>query len=270
MKSKNAFTFSLLICVLALVMSQLCYARAGGGHSGGYGGGGHFGAGGYGGGSNFGAGGHGYGFTGKTSGAVNNHLGPTELAILTTLGLFVCTSSLLGFLLYIRKKRTSEALNELSASDPLWDEPSLNRLVEETYYKVQEAWRRRNPDLARHCMSERLYQHHLSLARTMLRKNHSPVMLDIDCKETAIIHVIDYLDNNKDSFKAYIVGSMIDYVMDDMTRQRISGSGDDKTFSEIWVFIRQNNQWLLDEIIPKTKTLDLLKMRNQIEQTQST
>ena len=258
MKSKNTFTFSLLICVLALVMSQLCVARAGGGHGGG--GGGHGGSG-----SHFSAGGHGTGFTGNTSGAVNNHLAPSELAILTTLGLFVCVSSLVGVLLYFRKIRTRDVLNKLSADDPLWDEPSLNRLVEETYYRVQEAWRRRNPDLARDCMSERLYQHHLCLTHSMLRKNHRPIMLAIDCKETAIIQVIDYQDNNKDSFKAHIVGSMIDYVVDDMTKQRVSGSCNDQSFSEIWVFIRQNNQWLLDEIIPKTKTLDLLKMRNQIE-----
>lgn len=258
MTSRKFFAFPLLICVLALVMSQLCYARAGGGHGGG--GGGHGGSG-----SHFSAGGHGYGSTGNTSAGGNNSLGPTELAILTTIGLFVFASSLTGVLLYVRKKRTRDVLNELSASDPSWDEPGLHRLVEETYYRVQEAWRRRNPDLARHCMSERLYQQHLLLTRDMLGKNHRPIMLAIDCKETAIIQVIDYPDNNRDSFKAHIVGSMIDYVVDEMTKQRVSGSGNDQTFSEIWVFIRKNDERLLDEIIPKTKTLDLLKMRNQIE-----
>ena len=175
--------------------------------------------------------------------------------ILTTILAFILAPFLLIYgaivsvMLERKRNKAKRLLKQLELEDPLWNHRRMKARIEEIFLKVQKAWMERNQDLAKDCMSDRIYTKHKMQTDEMLANGRKNVLAKINLKEVMIISVADYDDDTKDSFSAHIKGSMIDYDVDDKTGNVLSG---DKTkiesFKEIWHFIRKGNKWVLDEI----------------------
>jgi len=65
----------------------------------------------------------------------------------------------------------------------------------------------------------------------------------------------------------YIMGSMIDYIVDDRTQKRISGdSAYPEEFRELWKFILTPQGWVLDEICQTTTEKATAILRTPIDE----
>lgn len=175
--------------------------------------------------------------------------------ILTTILAFILAPFLLIYgaivsvMLERKRNKAKRLLKQLESEDPLWNHRRMKARIEEVFFKVQNAWMERNQDLAKDCMSERIYTKHKMQTDEMLKNGRKNILAKVNLKEAMIISVADYEDDKKDTFSAHIKGSMIDYDVDDKTANVLSGDKTKiETFREIWHFIRLENKWVLDEI----------------------
>jgi len=175
--------------------------------------------------------------------------------ILMTILAFILAPFLLVYAVIVsimlerKRNKAKHLLKQLESEDPLWNHRRMSARIEETFLKVQKAWTERDQNLAKDCMSERIYIKHKMQTDEMLVNGRKNVLAKVNLKEAMIISVSDYKDDSKDSFSAHIKGSMIDYDIDDKTSAVLSGDNSKiESFKEIWHFIRAGNKWVLDEI----------------------
>jgi predicted lipid-binding transport protein (Tim44 family) len=140
---------------------------------------------------------------------------------------------------------------ELEKRDPLWNLQAMTSRVNEVFFKVQAAWTERNQDLVRDCMSDALYYRHKAQTDQMLASKTRNVLENIQLAEVLIYSVADYQDDARDTFAAQLTGSMIDYTVKEAHGYVTVGDRvNSEAFTEVWYFVRQNNQWLLNAIAP--------------------
>ena len=200
-------------------MTDFCFARAGGG--GGLGGGG---------------------------GGAGGDIFTTILAFILA-PFFLAYSIIVSLKLERRRNSVTKLTKQLEKTDRMWNYRKMIARVEITFFKVQEAWMERNQDLAKEFMSDRIYQKHRLQTDEMITNGTKNMLAKMNIEEKMIISVSDYNDNSEDSFSVYIKGSMVDYTIDDKTNALISGDNTNpEVFKEIWVFIREKNNWVLDDI----------------------
>ena len=131
---------------------------------------------------------------------------------------------------------------ELEKRDPLWNLQAMTSRVNEVFYKVQAAWTERNQELARDCMSDKLYHRHKTQTDQMLADKTRNVLENILLAEVLIYSVADYQDNARDTFAAQLTGSMIDYTLKEARGYVTVGDRvNPQEFTEIWFFVRQND-----------------------------
>lgn len=157
-------------------------------------------------------------------------------------------AGLISYLAYRKNRQSRELIKHISNIDPAWSLDHLKDRVEETYYKVQYAWRDRDQNIAKDYMSDRLYYKHKIQTDDMLRRGVRNVMESINLKEARIVEVLDYVDNSKDIFWALIKGSMVDYTIEEKSGSIIDGKKKNESFMELWKFKREEHCWVLDEI----------------------
>ncbi|RZK89251.1 MAG: Tim44 domain-containing protein [Hymenobacter sp.] len=140
---------------------------------------------------------------------------------------------------------------ELAKQDPLWNLQTMTSRVNEVFYKVQAAWAARDQELARDCLSDKLYHRHKTQTDQMLAEKTRNVLENILLVEVLIYSVADYQDNARDTFAAQLTGSMIDYTVKEARGYVTVGDRvNPQEFTEVWFFVRQKDQWVLTEIAP--------------------
>jgi hypothetical protein len=232
----SAAALALAACLL-LCLVEAAYARGGGG------GGGHGGGGG-------GHGGGGFGFVGSLSDQELEWLLAMALVVLVIAGAYI------GFLHHVLAGRGREAeamVRRLAAADVSWNPDVLQRRISEVYAKVQRAWTDRDQDIAKDCISGRLYQLHKTQTDQMIRQHRQNVLNGISLDRAMVVGVADYAHDPNDSFWVYIEGSMFDYTIDDRSGEIVKG--DDSAvehFHELWKFVRGEHDWVLDEIVQQS------------------
>jgi hypothetical protein len=176
---------------------------------------------------------------------------------------------LLAYIAYLHhkisvKNKAAEALIEkFSEPDSAWKIEGLKSRIEVCFFKVQEAWMERNQDLARECLSRRLYEKHKAQTDLMVRNQEKNILKDINLIEANIVEAIDYRDNSKDHIWVYISGSMIDYTIKEPDNSVIKGDANkNEKFSELWKFVREDGGWVLDEIDQEVSLDDISSFRS--------
>ena len=163
----------------------------------------------------------------------------------------------------VRKKNREclALLEKLERSDPAWDIARLKHRVALVYFKVQEAWQARDQNIAKSYMSPALFDQHKVQTDQMIARHEKNLLEKINLIETDLVDVEDFTDNERDQFWVYLKGSMIDYTVNDLTNERISGKQEVEEFTELWKFIRSGNNWVLDEIDQKVSFSHLRRFR---------
>ena len=238
------------LVILVLVFTQLAFSRAGGGGSSSMGSGG---------GSSYG-GSSSYGSSSDGDGALG------------ILGLILLPFSLIysAFSTVKYKKKNQEArelLARLSEKDSSWDLSRIKGDIEMAYFKVQEAWMERDQTIARDYMSERLFNKHKTQTDLMIKQHRKNILLNINLIESTIVQVVDYKNDSRDMMWVYINGSMIDYIINDQTKEILSGDPNAaEVFTELWRFVRGPKGWVLDEIDQTVTQEDFQRMSSFSEE----
>jgi predicted lipid-binding transport protein (Tim44 family) len=164
---------------------------------------------------------------------------------------------------YYASKKNAECkrlLERIAKADTAWDPDQLKAKIEKVYFAVQRGWRDRNQEYAKQYMSHRLYEKHQAQIEDMIRQGRQNVMEDINLSEAKIVEVMDYRDDSKDAFWVLICGSMVDYTVNEQTKEVVSGEKKNLSFKELWKFKRENKDWVLDEIDQNVSIGDLKNM----------
>jgi len=185
----------------------------------------------------------------------------TSLWFLVIFGPFIAIyCAVITYYLVKKKKECKVLLEKIQNIDPVWSPDNLKSRVEETFFKVQEAWMERDQDIAKDYVSERLYRKHKMQTDRLLQLGHKNIMHNISLNKATIVEVADYRDDSKDAFIAHIDASMIDYVVDENSGAIIEGEKERTSFEELWKFKRINNNWYLDEIDSDVSISDLSEL----------
>ncbi len=157
-------------------------------------------------------------------------------------------TGLLTLFLFLRKR---EAINVIKlAKDHIWDIDNLNQCTEKAFYAMQDAWSERNLDKVSSIITYNLYQTYHNQLEEMKEKKEKNMLDDITLNSIQIISCKDYTDDSKDSFTAYITGSMADYTIQENTGKIITNENREvKKFKDCYIFTRDGNTWLLNEIV---------------------
>lgn len=179
--------------------------------------------------------------------------------------IFIGYSLWMSYLVF-RKSRDSQKVLERAKVDAFWDPESIKDRIRVVYFKVQEAWMARNQDIAKNCMSDRLYQDHKRQTDLMKQNGTKNVLQSIHLSRARIVEVLDFDDDSMDQFWTHIEGSMIDYTIEEKTGNLVKGSKTKtESFAELWKFIRTDHGWVLDEIDSSVSAHDLLGMKSMTE-----
>ncbi|HMZ60890.1 MAG TPA: hypothetical protein PL048_19090, partial [Leptospiraceae bacterium] len=80
--------------------------------------------------------------------------------------------------------------------------------------------------------------------------------------------ILDYQDAKRDIMLVLIKGSMIDYVIDEITGKIKWGKKDEpEEISELWKFIRSRDRWVLDSIEQKVEIKFLHELHSKPEES---
>ncbi|MBI5679867.1 MAG: TIM44-like domain-containing protein [Methanobacterium sp.] len=148
-----------------------------------------------------------------------------------------------------KNKDAKELAGEIEKYDEAWNIKNIEERVEDTFYKVHEARKERNPDISKDYISESLYRANKAYTSDLIARNHINVLEKVRLKNVRIMGIGDYKKDEMDYFWAYITGSMYDYFIDDFTGKVVAGEPAHlHQIREMWKFTRGLNGWILDKV----------------------
>jgi len=131
----------------------------------------------------------------------------------------------------------SQGLDAIKQRDPNFNEASFLDRSQTAFFKIQQAWTQRNQDVARDVMSDALYERHKMQTDQQIANHQQDVLQNIVIGHARISDVKPGAPY--DAIAVAISASMIDYTIDDRTKQLVSGQRSPTTFTEYWTFIRR-------------------------------
>lgn len=162
---------------------------------------------------------------------------------------FIAYGAFMTHLVFKKNQEAQRLADRLRQSDSAWNMDKISARVQDTYFKIQEAWMARDQSICRDFVSDKLYSKHKMQTDEMIKQHRTNILQDINLLDTKVVQISDFKDNTRDSLWVWIKGSMIDYIQGDKAGQLISGDKNTPhSFTEFWKFVRQGDNWVLDEI----------------------
>ena len=167
-------------------------------------------------------------------------------------------------LVKIKRQKVIKLINGFAENDPFWNSKAMHTMSKDLFYEVQYAWFNNDfKDLAP-MLSDKLKFEWQETWKIMKINNYKFVVGKIDVKNVNIISVEDHFDNNKDKFNVEVSGYIKRYVKNKPDDSLLARSASDiDGFIDIYSFIRQDDQWLLDEIHHGAKFVDIFRFENK-------
>lgn len=129
-----------------------------------------------------------------------------------------------------------EGLADLKARDPNFSEKQFEDLASTAFFKIQEAWSKRDMSLARAFTSPSLYARFQSQIDGF---KSADKINKIDNLAVGSVEVVEAVhDGGLDYVTVRINASAADYMVDQKTGKLISGSQSSQPFTEYWTFLR--------------------------------
>ena len=129
-----------------------------------------------------------------------------------------------------------EQLAELKGRDPGFGEQQFRDMASTSFFKIQQAWSARNMSMATAFMSAPLLQRFTTQIDEMKKGGRTNKI------EKLVIGSVEFAeaahDGNQDFVTVRIKAAAADYTVDDKTGKMISGSTNQKGFTEYWTFMR--------------------------------
>ncbi len=243
------YLLTLLIFCIIILLSGYALARAGGG-GGGSGGGGGMGSHSHSGGSSY------------SSGSGNSNLSPIILIlIIVSLSTLITT-----IILFLKVKKSQQIINQAKAKDPFWDHDYMKKISEEYFHIMQKCWMQRDLSEVKNHISKSLYENYSYQLNHMKEIGEINIIENIFIEDIKIISCEDFHNNAKDSFIAYIKGTIVDYKIYDKSQYiKNNPLKSAENFIDTYHFIRKGNSWILNYIDNDVSLNDLITSKNYKE-----
>ncbi len=171
-----------------------------------------------------------------------------------------------SFILFFKSTRSNRIIGWAFKQDGIWDANKMREHAKSIFFKMQNAWMERDMNDVKDFVSTDLYEDYKQQLSDMRKQKRKNILEAITVLDVKIISSEDFNDNSKDSFIAYIKGSMIDYSKDEMTGNVVENTEKkEATFKDNYHFIRSGNKWLLNYIDNDVTIGDLLSAKNYKE-----
>ncbi|MGE5395714.1 MAG: Tim44 domain-containing protein [Candidatus Saccharibacteria bacterium] len=172
-----------------------------------------------------------------------------------------------SIILFFKVGKSKKITRMSAAQDSFWNFDQMRDHAKQVFFKMQEAWMNRDIDSVKHIITPRLYEDYKTQLETMKSIGEKNILSGIYVSNVKIIGCEDYLDNSYDSYIAHIKGDMLDYTINEQTKEVIKNQEkENERFTDTYHFIRKDNQWLLDHIDNKVSIWDLINTRNYHEE----
>jgi len=131
-----------------------------------------------------------------------------------------------------------EQTAELKSRDPNFSQQQFEDLASTAFFRIQEAWSKRDLSLARAFVSPTLYGRFEAQLRELKSSGRINKMDKLAVGSVEIAEAVH--DGGFDYVTARINASAADYMVDEKTGQTISGSTEPQAFTEYWTFLRSD------------------------------
>lgn len=163
-------------------------------------------------------------------------------------------SGVIAVIIIYKSKNADRLLQKAAARDAIWNEESLKIQTRAVFYKVLTAWNNEDPSLIKGYVTDDYFQFFKKRLTTKTEASVTDILNGIDISETSIIGCQDFLNNEEDKFVGYVTWNFSsDNNRDDDSEGSLVIGGDNsrnddpETFSEMYHFIREGNDWLLNK-----------------------
>ena len=161
-----------------------------------------------------------------------------------------------GSIVLIRKARAARARSRKSMAfyaqlGDNWDYREVQRQVEETYFQVQECWRRMDISYGAPYLSQELMEEFDSKIQWMQVRGEAVVQKNVKLLSAMPVYAEDNPGEEYDMIWYLIHGKMIGYYIDTKNRKVIRGNTRPEAFFEYWKFVYRGERWVLQEIRQK-------------------
>jgi hypothetical protein len=131
-----------------------------------------------------------------------------------------------------------EGLADLKVRDPNFSEKQFEDLASTAFFKIQEAWSKRDMSLARAFTSPSLYTRFQSQIDGFKSEGKINKIDDLAVGSVELVEAVH--DGGFDYVTVRINASAADYMLDQKTSKLISGSKQSQPFTEYWTFLRSD------------------------------
>lgn len=161
-----------------------------------------------------------------------------------------------GTIVLIRKARAARARSRKAMAfyaqmGDNWDYREIQRQVEETYFQVQECWRRMDITYGAPYLSQELQEEFDSKIQWMQVRGEAVVQRNVRLLSAMPVYAEDHPGEEYDAIWYLIHGKMTGYYIDVNTRKVIRGNTRPEAFFEYWKFVYRGERWVLQEIRQK-------------------
>lgn len=175
-------------------------------------------------------------------------------------------TAIITIILFIKTSKSDYILRWAFKRDKIWDSNKMKALSKNMFFKMQQAWMNRNIDTVKEFITDGLYVDYKQQLDIMVTNQEKNILESINVADIKIISCEDFSDNSKDSFIAYIKGSIVDYTISEKTGRIIKNEKqEEEKFKDTYHFVRQRNKWLLNYIDNDVTISDLISAKNYRE-----
>ncbi len=241
----NKFNIKIYALALLIISYDILYSRAGGGgHS---------------------SGGSGFHSNPHNSSSLSDISGLGVLLIIGVAALLLY-GIVLSYLLFIKPRKSRKVIEIAAQNDDLWNLEAINKHTFDVFCKMQKAWENRNIGPVKSIITKELYNELDNKIAELRSENRKNILEEITVNKITLISSVDYKDNSKDAYTAQIDGQMIDYIIDDRSKNIIENSSKNPgSFTDSYEFVRINDKWMLNKIYNDSGIIHLMDAKNHFE-----
>jgi hypothetical protein len=163
-----------------------------------------------------------------------------------------------------KRWKVDKLLKTFEEKDPFWNKMMMREMAENLFHQVQEAWFTNSFRSLAPVLTDKIKLEWQETWKQLLLNQYVFVVGNIDIRRVNIISVEDHLDNNQDKFQVEISGYIKRYVKDKHQGDVLyRGKTGYEAFTDIYSFIRYDDQWLLDGIHHGANLKHIMSLKNK-------
>jgi predicted lipid-binding transport protein (Tim44 family) len=145
-----------------------------------------------------------------------------------------------------REGAIAQGLRHIADMDPTFNEASFKETMEDTFFKIQTAWTKRDLTNVKNLLTSQMENTFRDDINRYVANKQFNRLENIAVRQIEIVDAVQ--DQGEEYITVKFLASLLDYVVDEINGQTVSGSTSDPVkFLEYWTFTRKvgERNWLL-------------------------